>query len=108
MGNKKYYWTKRLSIVGIFLIIINFFIIGLGIKSFDFLYLSFPIPCLFIDLFYELNLILIFLFILFQYTIYGYILDLSKNRIKITTYCLAIIHIVIFIIAYQNMITNFK
>ena len=74
MANIKLSWTVKLSIIGLLLLLINFFVIGGGHGYFELLFITFPYSCLLLNIFDEINLSCIFLFLI-QYPIYGYFLD---------------------------------
>ena len=107
MANKKLSWTAKLSIIGLLLLLINFFVIGGGHGYFELLFITFPYSCLLLNIFYEINLFVIFLFLI-QYPIYGYFLDKNHEKIKIVMLSIIIIHLIFSIIAYQNMPIGFK
>lgn len=107
MGNTKLSWTAKLSIIGLLLLLINFFVIGGGHGYFELLFITFPYSCLLLNIFDEINLFCIFLFLI-QYPIYGYFLDKNHEKIKIVMLSIMIIHLVFSIIAYQNMPVGFK
>ena len=107
MANIKLSWTVKLSIIGLLLLLINFFVIGGGHGYFELLFITFPYSCLLLNIFDEINLSCIFLFLI-QYPIYGYFLDKNHEKIKIVMLSIMIIHLVFSIIAYQNMPVGFK
>ncbi|PZO30064.1 MAG: hypothetical protein DCF13_04450 [Flavobacteriaceae bacterium] len=107
MGNTKLSWTVKLSIIGLLLLLINFFVIGGGHGYFELLFITFPYPCLLLNIFDEINLFGIFLFLI-QYPIYGYFLDKNCEKIKSVTLSIIITHLIFSIIAYQNMPISFK
>jgi hypothetical protein len=100
-------WTNKMTIIGLLLIIINFFIIGGGHGYFEPLFFLFPIPCILLNYFYEINLIVIIL-IFTQFPIYGFILDKNKNQIRKVSLTLLIIHLILGIIALQFIPVGFK
>lgn len=104
---KKLSWFSKLTIIGLLLIIINFFIIGGGHGYFEPLFFSFPIPCILLNYFYEINLIIVIL-IFTQFPIYGFILDKNKNQIRKMSLTLLIIHVILGIIALQFIPVGFK
>ncbi|NNT71139.1 hypothetical protein HKT18_02815 [Flavobacterium sp. IMCC34852] len=100
-------WTGRLTIIGLLLLVINFMVIGGGHGYYELLFFTFPFPCLILNLFDEIN-ILVILILLIQYPLYGLILDKNKKSIKKAGLIILITHIVFALIAYQNMPTGFK
>lgn len=100
-------WTIKMTIIGLLLIIINFFIIGGGHGYFEPLFFLFPIPCILLNYFYEINLIVIVL-IFAQFPIYGFILDKNKNQLRKMSLTLLIIHVILGIIALQFIPVGFK
>lgn len=107
MGNKKLNWTIKLSIIGLLLLLINFFVIGGGHGYFELLFFTFPFPCLILNVFDEINLFVIFLLFV-QYPFYGFILDRNPEKIKNVMLLIGLSHIVFSIIAYENMPIGFK
>ena len=98
-------WTGRLTIIGLLLLLLNFMVIGGGHGYFELLFFTFPFPCLFLNLFDEINLLVILLLLL-QYPVYGYFIDKIKTRKAILI--LLLLHIIFAFIAYQDMPTTFK
>ena len=105
--SKKLSWFSKMTIIGLILIIINFLIIGGGHGYYEPLFLSFPIPCILLNYFYEINLIIIIL-IFVQFPIYGFIIDKNKNQIRKMSLTLLIIHLILGIIALQFIPVGFK
>lgn len=104
---KRLSWFSKMTIIGLILIIMNFLIIGGGHGYFEPLFFSFPIPCILLNYFYEINLIVVIL-IFAQFPIYGFILDKNKNQIKKVSLTLLIIHVILGIIALQFIPVGFK
>lgn len=104
---KKLSWFSKMTIIGLILIIINFLIIGGGHGYFEPLFFSFPIPCILLNYFYEINFIVVIL-IFAQFPIYGFILDKNKNQIRKMSLTLLIIHVILGIIALQFIPVGFK
>ena len=106
MEKKKLTHTSKLTIIGLLLIVVCFLILGSGRSQLEPFFIVFPYGFLASNYLVE-DIWIIIILMLLQYPAYGYLLDKSSAR-KLTALIIAVIHISLAIIAFQNLNPGFK
>ena len=107
MIKDKFYWTIKTTIIGLVVFVIFLAILGTGCTRLEPFFIAFPYSFL-ITNYLSQGIWLMICLVFLEYPFYGFLLDKNKAHFKRTALIMAIIHIVLAIIAFQNLNSGFK